>query len=346
MKRVLFILIVLNVLTVSAQNQFKTDSISILENKIIEQIQEFNDSLGLLNKKWEVQTEQIKDLNRQIAITYQKFQASEVKIGNLNNEIQALKKEANFSKKSIDNLQITSKTNSNNIKSIADDLGTKIKENQTATTANLVKMDESLNKNKLYWIIATIATLLLGGFIYWFLNKRISSSKTNVEKQIQTTKVKVEEQIFNTRKSLEEESIKLDNKLVEVLETQFKISQAEQVIQSNNENKIDHSFALKVAHEITRMEKNVVRLKDKGTKGLTPLTKGIERLINNLKANNYEVINLLNTEYDERMTIDVINFLDDERIEKDKRIITKVMRPQVNYKGILIQRAQVDVSQN
>lgn len=81
-------------------------------------------------------------------------------------------------------------------------------------------------------------------------------------------------------------------------------------------------------------------------KGLKPLLKGIERIQNNFLANGYEMINLLNKDYDERMNIDVINFITDENIPSGRKVITAVIKPQVNYNGVLIQRAQVDVSQN
>jgi hypothetical protein len=58
------------------------------------------------------------------------------------------------------------------------------------------------------------------------------------------------------------------------------------------------------------------------------------------------MVNLLNKGYDERMNIDVINFITDENLTEGRKIITSVIKPQVNYNGILIQRAQVDVSQN
>lgn len=235
----------------------------------------------------------------------------------------------------IDSIQTVTQANSTNIKAFAGDLDTKIQKTQSTTNDGLAKLDKNLSKNKLYWILGSLVTLLLGGLIYWLLSKRISSSKTDVETQIK-----------NTKQSLEEESVKLDNKLIEVLETQLKISQAEQTISNNNINEeVDHSLALKVADEIIRMQKNITRM-DEGTKGLKPLVKGIERIQANFAANGYEMVNLLNTEYDDRMNIDVINFIDDDNIEKDKKIITKVIKPQVNYKGILIQRAQVDVSQN
>ena len=53
---------------------------------------------------------------------------------------------------------------------------------------------------------------------------------------------------------MEEESIKLDNKLIELLEGQLKI-----LNNSNTNTKkdaTDHSLALKVADEIVRIEKN------------------------------------------------------------------------------------------
>jgi hypothetical protein len=171
--------------------------------------------------------------------------------------------------------------------------------------------------------------------MYLFLGKRIKSSQADVETQIK-----------NTKKALEEESLKLDNKLIEVLETQLKVQQEESKNQSTKTSeKLDHSLALKVADEIVRMQKNISRM-DADIKGLKPLEKGIERIQSNFAANGYEMVNLLNNEYDERMNIDVINFVEDETIESGKKIISKIIKPQVNFNGILIQRAQVEVSQN
>ncbi|MGY0426032.1 MAG: hypothetical protein ACWIPI_04270, partial [Polaribacter sp.] len=214
-------------------------------------------------------------------------------------------------------------------------LATKIKQTGEKANSKISELDSNLDKNRLYWIIATLATLLLGGLVYWLLGKRIQLSKTDVETQIK-----------NTKTALEEESVKLDNKLVEVLETQLKLKQEETKAQSVTSNeKADHSLALKVADEIVRMQKNISKM-DEGTKGLKPLTKGIERIQNNFAANGYEMINLLNSEYDERNNIDVINFITDKNLAEGKRIISAVIKPQVNYNGVLIQRAQVDVSQN
>lgn len=226
-------------------------------------------------------------------------------------------------------------TNRSNMNIIADDLGTKLQETGERAETRISELGGDVEKNRLYWIIATLVTLLLGALMYLFIGKRIKSSQTDVETQIR-----------NTKKSLEEESLKLDNKLIEVLETQLKVQQEESKSQPIAPNeKADHSLALKVADEIVRMQKNISRM-DADIKGLKPLEKGIERIQANFAANGYEMVNLLNSEYDERMNIDVINFVEDDTLESGEKIISKIIKPQVNFNGILIQRAQVEVSQN
>jgi hypothetical protein len=215
-------------------------------------------------------------------------------------------------------------------------LESRIEQRSEIVQSNLSALNNDLENSRLYWIIVTLTIVLIWGLVAWVLGKRITSSKTDIETQINSTK-----------KSLEEESIKLDSKLVEVLESQLKIHQAESSSAISNPvtEKEDHSLALKVADEIVRMQKNISRM-DEGIKGLKPLEKGIERIQSNFAANGYEMVNLLNKDYEDRMNLDVINFLEDYNLEKGKKIITKIIKPQVNFNGVLIQRAQVEVSQN
>lgn len=251
------------------------------------------------------------------------------------NAINEITTKAKRLESTVDSLGSLIESNRSNISTIADDLGTKIQETGEQAESRISELGGDVEKNRLYWIIATLVTLLLGALMYLFLGKRIKSSQTDVETQIR-----------NTKKSLEEESLKLDNKLIEVLETQLKVQQEESKNQpiATNE-KTDHSLALKVADEIVRMQKNISRM-DADIKGLKPLEKGIERIQANFAANGYEMVNLLNNEYDERMNIDVINFVEDDTLESGKKIISKIIKPQINFNGILIQRAQVEVSQN
>lgn len=251
------------------------------------------------------------------------------------NSLNEITTKATRLENTVDSLNSLIETNRNKLNVMADDLGAKIQETGEQVESKILEIGGDVEKNRLYWIIATLVILLLGVLMYLFLGKRIRSSQTDVETQIK-----------NTKKLLEEESLKLDNKLIQVLETQLKVQQEElnkQPITTNE--KADHSLALKVADEIVRMQKNISRM-DETMKGLKPLVKGIERIQANLAANGYEMVNLLNREYDERMNIDVINFVEDNTLESGQKIISKIIKPQVNFNGILIQRAQVEVSQN
>lgn len=264
-----------------------------------------------------------------------KVNSQQTTINQQRNSLNEITTKATRLESTVDSLGSLIETNRSNINVIADDLGTKIQETGEQAETRISELGGDVEKNRLYWIIATLVTLLLGALMYLFLGKRIKSSQTDVETQIR-----------NTKKSLEEESLKLDSKLIEVLETQLKVQQEEtknQPIATNE--KADHSLALKVADEIVRMQKNISRM-DADIKGLKPLEKGIERIQANFAANGYEMVNLLNNEYDERMNIDVINFVEDDTLESGKKIISKIIKPQVNFNGILIQRAQVEVSQN
>ncbi|MFZ2284967.1 MAG: hypothetical protein WAV86_13930 [Lutibacter sp.] len=234
---------------------------------------------------------------------------------------------------SIDSLSQLIQTNSQNILTISTELGTKIQ--QTGETANskISELDSSLDKNRLYWIIATLATLLLGGVVYWLLGKRIQTSKTDLETQIK-----------NTKTALEEESVKLDNKLVEVLETQLKLKQEETKSQPTiSIEKADHSLALKVADEIIRIQKNLNQM-DESTKGLKQLNSSVQRIQDNFAANGYELVEMIGKEYSEGMKA-TVNFVQDEDYEEGKRIITRIIKPQVNYKGTMIQTAQIEVTE-
>ncbi|AJR03582.1 hypothetical protein [Siansivirga zeaxanthinifaciens] len=291
---------------------------------------------SLINVEVTSLKQQLKEQSIEIEKLSDKYQVQRNSLIEKGNAISKLNQENQSLKGKLDSVSNIVSTNGNNIVAISKDLGTKIQETGDIADSKISALNSDVDKNRLYWIIGTLATLLIGGVIFWLLGKRITSSKTDVESQIN-----------NTKKSLEEESIKLDSKLVEVLESQLKIQQAESssTPSSSTPEKEDHSLALKVADEIVRMQKNISRM-DEGTKGLKPLEKGIERIQANFAANGYEMVNLLNKDYEDRMNLDVINFLEDDNLEKGKKIITKIIKPQVNFNGILIQRAQVEVSQN
>ena len=283
----------------------------------------------------EQKTDKVAELQRQMYQQKQEVSTLKNKLKEQENAIYQAKKDFEFqaqnSKKQIDSLQNLVQTNSQNIETMATDLGTKIQQTENSTRESITQIDQNVNQNRMFWLGGLLATIGLGGLIYWLLGRKIKTSQTDVESQIK-----------KTQKHLEEEAIKLDNKLVEVLESQLKLKQEEKTQTSTSSTDIDHSLALKVADEIIRIQKNVSQM-DSNIKGLKQLTASVKRIQDNFASNGYELVEMLGKEYNEGMKA-VPNFIPNEDLEKGQQIIIRIIKPQVNYKGEMIQSAQIEVS--
>ncbi|OEY72828.1 hypothetical protein [Salegentibacter salarius] len=235
-------------------------------------------------------------------------------------------------RKTIDSLSNILNRNNIELASVNNDLTGKIQKADTDAKNSISELDENLSKNRNFWIIGTLILLVLGGVIYWLLSKRISSSKTDVESQIKKTKA-----------SLEEESVKLDSKLMEVLDTQLKLKDLSQIGKPEDEKK-DHSLVVKVADEVTRILMNL-EVMDKNIKGYKHLKKYSESILDNLKAYGYEIPQLTGQNYNSGMNM-VATMESDDSIEEGKEIIKRIIKPQINYNGKMIQAAKVIVAYN
>ena len=247
-----------------------------------------------------------------------------------NKQIEQLENSLNSQNSKIDSLQQIISINTENINKTANDLGIKIKETETNTSQQIQTVNKTISQNTLYWIIAVLIVILLLVLVFVLLRKQIFKQKTDIYKSIETTKT-----------DLEQETLKLDEKLIGLLETQLKVK-AEQPKQDGT--KIDHSLALRVADEIIRIRKNMSRM-DAGTKGLKQLSKSVERIQNEFASNGYELVEMLNKPYNEGMHVSA-RFIHNVEMEKGKQIITRIIKPQVNFKEEMIQQAQIEVTHN
>lgn len=274
------------------------------------------------------------------------YSLQETEINNLKTNLNVVKSENKILKTEINNMNsklttlnskivgLTENVNSNTaeIGRTNTELNGKITNSVTTTNQKFTEVDNSLSKNSLWSIIGILGAIIISGFVYWLVSKRQTTDKTDVE-----------EQISKTKKTLEEEGVKLDTKLTEVLDTQLKLVQEERAkIPANKSEEIDHSLALKVADEIVRINKNLSNM-DANTKGLKQLSASVKRIEDTFAANGYDMPEILNKPFDPRMKM-IANMLEDENLEKGIEIITKIIKPQVNYKGVQIQSAQVEVS--
>lgn len=141
----------------------------------------------------------------------------------------------------------------------------------------------------------------------------------------------------------------LNRQMVEKMDKEIdelqKISEGLNAPQSNQTtSEPDHSLVKALADRITFMEMTLYRM-DSSIKGHKHLTRSVKQMKDNLLANGYELVDMLGKDYVEGMKVSP-SFNDDDSLERGKRIITGITKPQINYKGQMIQAAQITVSQN
>ena len=152
---------------------------------------------------------------------------------------------------------------------------------------------------------------------------------------------RAQEAMRQAQARIHEEAVKLDGKLLELMESQLSESRT---TAGGDGQQIDHSLVKKVADEIVRIEMNLSRM-DPAIKGYKQLSKAVQRIKDNFNANGYEIVDMLGKQYKEGMKV-TANFVADESLEPGQQIITGIVKPQINYNGKMIQAAQITVSQN
>ena len=80
-------------------------------------------------------------------------------------------------------------------------------------------------------------------------------------------------------------------------------------------------------------------------KGLNALINSIQRLEEEFNESGYGLEDLLGKKYVNGMKLEA-RFVDNPNIPKGEEIITDVLRPQIMYKGSVIQVAKVEVSKS
>ena len=140
---------------------------------------------------------------------------------------------------------------------------------------------------------------------------------------------------------MQEESVKLDNKLVELLEKQMT---SQPIVSESKSSEPDHSFALKVGDEIAKIETNLSKMNPE-VKGYKQLKQALKRIKDNFNAHGYEIVELLGLDYNDGMPFEA-QFVPDDTLPEGKRIISGISRLQINYKGEMIQSAKIVVREN
>ncbi|MDR2963127.1 MAG: hypothetical protein LBU90_05805 [Bacteroidales bacterium] len=263
------------------------------------------------------------------------------KVGSLQAETQQLQTEmksqkTDFSTKlnaatgEISALQMQVEENRRITGQLADTLGIQIADTRTSANTQITEVKSHTDTALLWVIIGLLAAMIVSGVLYLLLHKKQKAVKSDLIAQLSETKQQIDETLVSEFA-----------KHAEALET---LSQMQAASQSSAKTaEPDHSLALKVASEINLIERNI-NLMDEKTKGLKQLNRSVEKLKDNLAANGYEIPQLLGKEFNQGMKVVVASSIPDENLEKGEEKITKILIPQVNYNGVMIQTAQIEVS--
>ncbi|GHS93640.1 hypothetical protein FACS1894207_0400 [Bacteroidia bacterium] len=251
----------------------------------------------------------------------------------MENQKTDFSKQLSEANKNIKLLQTEIAVERTNFKALADSLGIQIANTQNQAEQQIYGVRQTVSKNTLHWIIAAMAIVLLSVILFGLLRFKQKSDKTDIISQLSQTKSAIGESL-----------IKEFGKQTELMNTQMElINQKKNYTQASINFEPDHSLALKVASEINLIERNI-NLMDTDTKGLKQLVRSMEKLKENLAANGYEIPPMVDKQFHEGMKVIVVNSISDENLEKGSEIITKILVPQVNYHGKMIQTAQIEVS--
>ncbi len=251
----------------------------------------------------------------------------------LQEKIITLSNDLSKTNAALDSLKNQSIENIKAIKQTYQTLNSKIQKTETNADQKISSVDKSLNKSTIYGIVGILAAILLSGLLYWFLNKKQKLDKSDFI-----------EKLNNTKSSIEESLVKEFGKQTDIMEAHVKIIELQKnATLPNLHTEADHSLALKVADEITIIERNV-NLMDSKTKGLKQLIASVSKLKDNLAANGYEMPQLLGKPLNRGMHSIPINIIPNENFELGVEIITKIIKPQVNFNEKMIQAAQIEVS--
>ena len=234
----------------------------------------------------------------------------------------------------LDSLRANQQQQTENVKTLANKIGADISDANQKIDNNVSTLSESINSRTWLGALGILIAIGLLACAYYILRRKISSGTTTIDK-IRSA----QEGLETAQKAMQEESVKLDSKLVELLDKQINSS-----IKENKDQKVDHSFALKVGDEIAKIETNLSKM-DPEVKGYRQLKQALKRIKDNFNAHGYEIVELLGLDYNDGMPFEA-QFVPDETLPEGKRVISGITRLQINYNGEMIQSAKITVRQN
>jgi LPXTG-motif cell wall-anchored protein len=287
------------------------------------------------------------ELKKEISPLLKKIENLESKISKQGIEISVLNSKLSSANKQIESLEFKTASNEIAISRAKTDLSNEITQTGVTSDGKITTVSKDLSKNSLYGIIGVLLAILLSGILFFFWKKRQDTDKTELINKLDNSKKEINKEIENTKSSLstiEEKLFEEYNKQVVGIEQLFlSISELNKGKSPATITEQDHSLTLKVADEVTRINAFANTL-DPTKQEAIALKSSVKRIIDNFKANKYEIVDLLGKKYDDRLNIIVVGESIDSNLNSGEEKITKIIKPLVKFNGEQIQAAQVEIS--
>ncbi len=308
------------------------------------QLQTAESKLETLEKSARASSETIAALKKQTSEMSQAIRVAEKNWASASEAIASLRKQASELSQANKSSQaqilaLTGKLDA--LQSGQTGLGTSLAKLSVDTEQKAQVINETISQHSAWYLAAIGVVLALLGATYWYLRRRNDASEQSLSAQVQSALTSVR----STEEKLTRADTALADSLFEIL-NKLKIRDLNAAATSTNADKPpaepDHNLPLRLADEIHRMRKRLVSLPT-DTKGLTPLQKSVERLASELTDQGYEIVDHTGMGYSENLSVKA-RFVPSDDLAQDQKIISKVITPQVNYKGVMIRMADIEVS--
>lgn len=267
----------------------------------------------------------------QIQVTDAKVQTLQKENEALKTEVVSLNETLSSKSQEIDSLKnILTETNLS-VAALADSLNINIINTQAQIQSNSDNINQTINKKSQtgLWIFIVLALVVT---VIAYVFGRLLAKRGNEVASLSAKADKLNEEIVDR---MSKEMTDMQN-----ISKQISSIASSPVANSDTEQKLITTLA----DRITFMEMTLYKM-DASVRGHKQLSKSIKQMKDNLLANGYELVDMLGKDYHDGMKV-TANFVEDEELPMGKQIITGIIKPQINYKGKMIQSAQITVSQN
>lgn len=249
----------------------------------------------------------------------------------LKSEVSTLNSTITVQSTEIDSLKSVIAQTNNGVSALADSLNIDISTTREQIQTNSDLLNATIEKKSQtgMWIFIALAIVLV--IIALIFGILIARRKNEVE-TLSEKADKINEEIVNRMSAEMNEMQSISKQIASLSSVSGGNSDSEQVLIKT------------LADRITFMEMTLYKM-DSSVRGHKQLYKSIKQMKDNLLANGYELVDMLGKDYHDGMKV-TANFIEDENLPEGKQVITGIIKPQINYKGKMIQSAQITVSQN